>query len=184
MITKLFFVFALVSTSVSHAFDVEGRWVSGCHVKNERQAIGLLKFEDDILLENWNYYDDEHCLKPSMSVVIKLKINLIEGSETSPIKIDDTMMETHIVVRDLGVVKYFNSVSFCGHSDWAVGKRVDVTGVQSCGMPSEGTKFYSIVGFENGRLFTAKTTETLDGSAPEKRPDELNLENPFLKIFE
>jgi hypothetical protein len=105
----------------------------------------------------------------------------LNGSNVYPI--DETLASMKLTVLDSSLLSSYNSATYCGYSDWAVGVAKDVTG-RTCGssvLPSVGSVNYDIytiwpysipeVGITQGTLNFGYNDTAHDGTSPSKRPE-------------
>lgn len=162
-----------------------GKWLSDCHLKEGRPVVGSMDFEKNgRLSEEWNYFNESDCSSPSMTVLVELEYSI--GPESSSVPgaymIDDTLVSTHIIPRSVGIIQYFNQVAFCGYRDWERDVSKEVTGLATCQMPSTGDQFFSLITIQGDLLFVGKTTSEKDANTSERRPLELDDDNPFKRV--
>jgi hypothetical protein len=166
--------------------DIQGSWMSGCYVEFGRHLKKDLYIISSQIYSSRSLYSDTGCF----NLVVKLEevqgyvveaSNQVAGASA----VDLVAQRSFLTVFDASTARLWDQAKFCGISDWDVGIPRDVTG-RSCGghaMPKAGDKEFDLY-LRDGysKLWIGLRSASLDGSAPDKRPRELDRTVGFRQL--
>jgi len=178
-----------IITDESSASDIEGgTWLSGCGYSGSYYEIRSSGLSGGQFTQSATAFGASGCASP----IIKMDITgtyVLGGrlSETSgSFKIDYTLATFSLTPMDATVVTSYNTGSFCGFNDWALGVSKDVTGLtcNSSSIPSAGDMSYDIfqiyttsipsAGIVEGELNFGYYDASHDGTSDAQRPTSLD----------
>lgn len=169
--------------------SIEGRWQTSC--LSSSSGLYLIS---RLTVQNGEYsslgliYSNSSCTNLVIESFSKGQIADVgaNGSTTGSRKIDLTYSQVTATYHRPTDVQGFNTNSFCGLSNWAVGVAQDITGL-NCGgeaIPAAGSKDYDIYyipnglappgWYETGALYIGYRDSTNDGSTAAKRPTSIS----------
>jgi hypothetical protein len=162
-----------------------GTWVTSCFAL---QAGGTQKrtasFANGTYVETLTNYSDTCSTKVTeLGQTGTYVIGTTLGPDNSAIKLDRRMATYTVKPSTSAIADSYNTVSFCGLTNWTAGVAVNILGLTCDGgaMPAIGTYDYDIFYisiFENYKLSFGYNDSTYDGSTPGKRPTML-MAYPF-----
>jgi hypothetical protein len=117
---------------------------------------------------------------PVMTVIYKGTYSRGNDLGNETYQIDLSYKTVELVARNEDAVKVLNTLNFCGKSDFALGVNADLTANSPeglCPLDDTPSVVYDIYKVEGDRVFFGKGDKT----SAEKRPTELDRENPFIK---
>ena len=167
------------------AGNLEGQWEGKCLKFDQGYAKTVSTVSGANVVSSEEIFMDKACNQSA--AVVKIAATYQEGAESKVVKgateIDSTLSKISFTATDERVAGYFNSVQFCGFSDWKAGEEKDITALtcEQTQMPKSGDRYYNIYSVNESTLMMGKTTQEFDASSPEKRPQELDTVNTYTK---
>lgn len=181
----LFGVLFTLSAAKADIKSLDGKWQTNCYVESSQHLMDTIVIKGGAMSMVMQGFNDG-CATPSMAVQVDSTYQIGAGS-THALGADDidiTASKIILTYYNPSVIGQLKQVKFCGISDWEAGVAQDITG-KTCGtttLPKTGDRSYDIVElFDEKTLMTGNTTKEFDGSTPQKRPQEININKLYIK---
>lgn len=172
------------STSYESGFgvpDINGHWVSACHVNSESAGYVSGYFNaisGNMHTELLSTTADGTCktadLRTTVDSTYKIGEALSTPAESNAF--DSTIISIKVTPLSTTMTASLNTNAYCGLTNWQLGVPQEV-GNRSCNgnAPSAGRTSYGAIKQSGKILLFGQKTSTNDGSSPAKRPISLNL---------
>ena len=165
---------------------LEGKWATGCLKADKSTQSEVMTMNGNNLDVIVQGFSDQGCATRFMTANLTGTFKM--GPDSQMVK---DAKESELIYSTLTltfhsseIVGYLITLNVCGYSDWQVDQPKNVLG-QTCDktvMPKAGDTRYNLITLPmNNRLFLGKETKEFDGSTPDKRPRELDMDRPFNK---
>lgn len=144
-------------------FQIDGYYGKNCTGKTTdtwkiRMSYDPSSLTKLILPTTNSFLNDQTYIKPGIS------------SANNYTNINTTMISMSQVVYDQDMANLYNTIAYCGFTDWVVGIEKDITGLPCMtGANKAGQKIYSIFSIDNHQLKMGEADSTHDGLTPEAR---------------
>lgn len=190
LFTCVFSLFGCTKEELLPSSSLEGgTWKTACQsISSGGYQINTASFSGGQFVQGSSIYATSSCA--SAAAKMEIKGTYVIGDKISPtsnsVMIDETLSSFKMTLYDSSAVSSYNSATYCGYSDWAVGVAKDIAG-RNCGgstAPTVGEVNYDIyivwpysipsMGIVQGALNFGYNDTTYDGSTPAKRPTSTN----------
>jgi hypothetical protein len=187
---SVFIIFLLVSSLIipnslsatENKLSLDGVWQTVC--SNGLQKTNILQNKSSKYQES--FFKDKNCLNESFRFVT---LSHFTFESINPNWLNFTYDQIELTIFNELIIKDFNSRNVCGVNTWRLSEPQNITGKacalfninQASLMPKSGDIKYALFKIIDTRLYYGKLSKNEDGSTPEKRPTEFNI-NFFQKI--
>lgn len=171
----------LITSSIAAAESplLDGRWVQECKADSYTSSHQTtLEIKDGKMKQTEIHSMFSSCgtkavkVENETTLVLGDKISHPEGAS----KLDVIYESVHLTPIAQMVVDRWNRQKFCGHLNWKLGERVEVTGL-TCDkdvIPAKGERHYSIVSVIEGALLLGQDTKKRNGRSEALRHDQFD----------
>ena len=183
---KIFLMGLVVFCSLNtlYASELEGTWITDC-IKNEQG------YQRETMVNSGNNsawkmeMAQEGDCKSMLDVDIAVSFQIGPNSQMSPMakEFDMILSKAILTPKEAQVVQYLNMLKFCGISNWKINQGQEIQGLV-CGdktMPKTGDPTYDLAMISGNQFYRGQFSEEFNGSTQEKRPQALNMEQPYMK---
>jgi hypothetical protein len=164
----------------------DGNWATDCTKEQSQYTLGTMTMSGNTIQQTSAAYGDQACATKTLEATVAYTAQYGSDSKvvTGAKEVDTILSSVMLTVHNATYISYFNSMQFCGYSDWAVGVAKDIAG-KTCGqttLPKVGTAYYDIYQLlQTGKLLTGQPTKEYNGSSPELRVRQLDEKHPYTK---
>lgn len=171
----------LISTNILFAnestLSFDGLWQTAC--LNGLQKTNSIQNHSSQYQES--FFKDKNCFNESFRFVTQSNFTF---DSTHSNWVNFTFSEIQLTVFTNLIINDFNNRSVCGVNTWKLAEPQNITGKacalfninQASLMPKAGDIKYAIYEIKDNRLYYGKLSKKEDGSTPDKRPTEFNLD--------
>lgn len=169
-------LFIILLSGALHAKINSGLWSAGC-------MKGLIKeqtYQNDTDVSLVEYFhQDAQCQDKSFQ--FQTSGYVVYSNEQNNF-INFIYEKIQLTVFKQNVIDDFNSRKVCGYNSWAKAQAQNITGLK-CALfntskevqiPEVADQKFGIYQLENNKLYFGKLTQSYDGSAPDKRPQQID----------
>ena len=179
---KFISLLVAVGSMAAFASELNGTWTGGCHNGVKFAAI----IDNNHLVMTKSDHFDSVCAVESAKTVVAATFQV--GAESQFVKgameNDWTIAKIELMPTSVGTVAKYNVNHFCGLGDWSLNQAKEITGLKcdQIQMPKSGDRRYDLYQLPNPKsLVHGKLTAEFDGTSPEKRPRELDMEDVLVR---
>lgn len=129
--------------------NLQGTWLTACNPVSTIGVRDRLVISDDAVTETFTSYSDTTCNTEGAQIIVSYTIKIgstkqtTEGSiSTSGSEIDFTVSGISLTPKTATAASNYNSISYCGFTDWANGSTKSIIGISACGMKAAGSVNY------------------------------------------
>ncbi len=163
---------------LTNAANLDGNWQMACKgTADEDFYRPQLKIEGDNWTEEIPFFEEAGCKTEYLSFTLSWKAT---GQKQN---LDLYHQAFLVTPKTNETAEGLNMIKYCGLTKWQAGKSQNISG-RYCGDVGAaypvGTKIYSIMKWENEKLWLGVSSKTADGKTPSTR--HVTFENePYLK---
>lgn len=168
------------------ASSIMGNWKGTCNGSGilDRSYQEFYGFDGANFTLAQEYYKNSDCSEPIAQLVYSGTLELDGENDVKAERINLTYEKASLTVMTEDGASLLDTLNFCGVDQWEAGKTVDLSSQSAdtlCPVTDMGTKTFDIAKEVDHQLFFGKSDGDKDKSASEKRPSDLDRENPFVE---
>jgi hypothetical protein len=156
---------------------LQGTWHKACrNTGSSTYAVESIILADTTVTSQTEVYLGDATCGSNQFIRARVEAGVAIGSASTiaagASDVDLVANHTWLTYTNSVAVSSANSSSFCGFTDWQLNVEKEVTGLVCAGeqQMAAGTRHYDLFKFENNMLYVGLKDAAHDGTAPEKRP--------------
>jgi hypothetical protein len=172
--------------NTAREYGLMDTWESKCTSSKMLGASmkNYYKFSGNEFVKTTEFSTNADCVEPSMTMQYNGEFKVADKSEriVDARNIDFDYKTATLLPSTIAGVTLLNSISFCGKTDYEVGKKKELTAESDnllCPVADIPFKRYDIIKVDHKKLFLGIGEED-DMALAEDRSGELDLENPYI----